>query len=221
MKKIAFCFIILVLISCSNVEKQAQGIYDEAQSLEKQGEILKALAMYELLAPFEETEIYKKAEAELLQKGYSLKSARSSWTIQKQIDIENIIMKQYEAFKTFPEIEKLGDLTDAWSNKMTLEYQPTNQHLFKIRSFGPDGIANTSDDLLLSYRDKYKFEASDDASSNTKSEITIGLDELSKLNRTQDEEIQVDLNELKKVDNDEHDLSEQAMDLDELLKKKK
>ena len=219
MRKIATCLILLVLISCSNTEDQAQAIYNEAKILEKQGEILKALAVYESLAPFEETEIYKKAEAELLQKGYSLKSARSSWTIQKQINIENIITKQYEAFKTFPEIEKLSDMTDAWGNNMTLEYQPTNQHLFKLRSFGPDGIANTGDDLLLSYRDKYKFELSDDASNNN-SEITIHLEELPNLKTTQDKEIKMDLDEFKKLDTEKDNVSEQTMDLDELLKQK-
>ena len=206
---------ILLIVSCSGEKSPEVVIYEQAKSLEADGNVLEAFALYETLAPYEETEIYKKAEAELLAKGISIKVARSSWTIRKMIGIENIIFDQYNATGAFPDSSALGDLQDAWGQTMSVEYQPTESHLFKIRSKGPDTIRNTEDDLLLSYRDQNKSEQQN----NPGGEITIGLDELSSLGQSEEtREMMMELDQFKNISRDSVKIQEQVMDLKELLK---
>lgn len=215
-KYVSLGIFLLMIMACAEKQSSEVAIYEQAKSLEADGKILEALAVYETLAPYEGTDVYKKAETELLAKGISIKSARSSWTIQKMIGMENVIFTQYKSDGSFPDSLALGDLTDAWGQKMLVEYQPSEAHLFKIRSKGPDGIQKTQDDLLLSYRDKYKFEQQKQSSG----EITVGLDELSALGQSEEtREITMGLDQFETVSRDSADVQEQVMDLKQLLKK--
>ena len=133
-------------------EAEARAIFEKALDLERSGDIMGALAEYDKLAQYPETQVYAEASEALESEGLTIGSAFSSYTLQEMFDILNAIVDK--GWTEPPDGIPLAELPeiDAWGTHYWIEYSDGKKFFFAIRSAGPDRLLRTPDDLALYHR---------------------------------------------------------------------
>lgn len=226
MKKGIYFLILLTihLLSCGGADP-AQVLYDKAVALEGEGKIIEALNTYDKLMDYEGTEIFLKAEKELLDRGISIGICITSWTIQEMVRMENDIIRIRTEANEFPPVEEIPPRKDGWGADLIVTYKPKEHIHFQIYSPGPDQVNQTSDDIILGYSKRMSGEEEVVVSEKKKSrrEISMGLDDLKKIKKVManDDEIVLSLPEIAQFQDGSNKIQEAKMDLNDLLSKNK
>ena len=148
--------VVFILGGCENAasEKEAQAIYENALTLQKQQRTVEALKEYDRLKEFKKTAVFKKAKAELQKAGFSIGSSLESWTIQQMYKVKNKLISQDRIRHPDGDVVVPLMTKDGWENYIRVQYSTGRKYAFSIISAGPDKKLNTDDDLRLIHEHK-------------------------------------------------------------------
>ena len=222
MRYLIVILMIFFLFQCGEKVDKAKLIYDEAVELEKNGELIKALKLYDSLKEFDKHPLYAKAKQDLEIRGFGIGKCLESWTCKEMIIWENEILHYYHENNTCPPEDSLKKYYDAWDKELLLTWRKKEKEiaLFTIYSSGLDGIDSTNDDLILAYTEKSMDK--DSGIKMNKNEMRMGLDELNKLkDLAGNSESSIALEDLEKFNKDTNSYQEKSISLDDLISKEK
>ncbi len=149
-------FLLIVLfIGCNGtaIEEKAQAIFQQAQSLEKQGRIIEALQEYDRLVDYKDTQAFETAKAHLLNDGISIGKGIHSWSIQKMFSVKNRMLKKGALKHPDGDVVVPLSTRDGWGSYLRVEYSKGPKFYFSVISLGPDKKLDTTDDLRI-YHEK-------------------------------------------------------------------
>ncbi len=133
----------------SKVTDQARLIYQKALELENSGLTAEAMAEYENLASYPESEYCTRASRDLQARGITLSAARQSWTVTELFRVRNALIEAGELEgRSGDPMVKLTD-TDAWGRPLWVEYFTGCAYRFAVRSAGAEGVMSSGDDLRV------------------------------------------------------------------------
>ncbi len=135
-------------------EEKAQVIYRQAQEYMQQGLELEALQEYDKLVEFKDTEVFKKAKAELLADGIGIGTSLHSWTLKRMFTLKAEVVAQLKLMRPNDDLPGTGHVKDAWGAPVFIEYSDSPSYFFLIRSAGPDKKFRSDDDLIVTQRER-------------------------------------------------------------------
>jgi len=146
---------IVFLIGCNGSadEKKAQAIFQQAQSLERQGRTIESLLEYDRLIDYKVTKAFQTAQAHLLKEGISIGKCLHSWSIKKMYAVKNQLIQKGAGRHPDGNVVVPISTKDAWGSFLRVEYSTGPKFIFGVISPGPDKKMGTDDDLCL-YHEK-------------------------------------------------------------------
>lgn len=214
MRSLLCCLLIfMAIVGCGEKIDPALSVYDEAKQLEKEGKFLAAYLMYDSLAAFPKSKIYKQAKEELEKRGLSIGACLHSWTVKEMVELENKCKRYYEHNKQAAPDKYLGPYYDGWGHPITVEWFPKDKIIFIIKSAGRDEKIDTEDDIFLGYREQYKFEELEEKAGKRKANVHS-----TKYKRTAKGERIINLGDLESMG--DVSVSDQLKTIDELQQNK-
>ena len=151
----AIFMLLALFIGCTGTanEEKAEAIFQQAQSLEKQGRIIEALQEYDRLVDYKDTKAFETAKAHLVNDGISIGKGIHSWSIKKMFTVKNRMLQKGDLSHPDGNVVVPLSTRDGWGSYMRVEYSTGPKFYFSVISLGPDKKLDTNDDLRV-YHEK-------------------------------------------------------------------
>ena len=152
------CLFATFLLGCGEKEptdeEKAQVIYEQAQDYMQQGLELEALREYDKLVEYKDTDVFKKAKAELFEDGIGIGSSLESWTLKRMFALKTEVVEKLKALRPNEDLPRTSHVRDAWGAPILIKYSDSAKYFILIRSAGPDKKFKSDDDLIVHQRDR-------------------------------------------------------------------
>ncbi len=149
-------FWVAVALACAPAaradEAPGTALLKKVQAQLRAGNELKACRLALGFKEYEDSPVYPKAKAYLLEQGISIDDPLSSYTVKRIIELENRLEAQRARSGAIPRTGYRQKYLDGWGNPLRVELVTRRGFAYLIRSAGPDRKFMTGDDSVVGIR---------------------------------------------------------------------